>query len=330
MKRPGRNSFIGGIVALSLVLAGTGYAYWTDSLNVTTKATTGDFGVQFVDLGLYAQYGNETIQGGWSIVDGIGDPGYVDDHFFMRGASNYNIIAKPGSIDAYKDRAKGYNNIDFDAELVDKAPIKKKVGPYTQANTDASGKILLTINQMYPGYAQAFRSDIVNVGDIAAKLSDIKFEVKDLDGKDLGNLEDMIGVAVYIDREQYRPETIVDEPTFKLAELIGKDKTFNVGGVDFVRLSALKSADVQNALTNNEIKCAPATDQRLDMFIGVAMDPDAQGKYTTGIASNRNMDNDDALSQGKGIQLSMDLLWDQFNAGKDAGTGNILIEQNAK
>ena len=331
MKRPGRNSFIGGIVALSLVLAGTGYAYWTDTLNVTTKATTGDFGVQFVDLGLYAQYGNETIQGGgWSIVDGIGDEGYVKDNFFMRGTSDYNKIAKPGSIDAYKDRAKGYNNIDFNAELVDKDKIKKQVGPYTQANTDASGKILLTINQMYPGYAQAFRSDIVNVGDIAAKLSDIKFEVKDLDGKDLGNLEDMIGVAVYIDREQYRPETIVDEPTFKLAKLIGKDKTFNVGGVDFVRLSALKSADVQNALTNNEIKCAPATDQRLDMFIGVAMDPDAEGKYTTGIASNRNMNNEDALSQGKGIELSMDLLWDQFNVGKDKGMGNILIEQNDK
>ena len=123
MKRPGRNSFIGGIVALSLVLAGTGYAYWTDTLNVTTKATTGDFGVQFVDLGLYAQYGNETIQGGgWSIVDGIGDAGYVDDHFFMRGTSDYNKIAKDGSIDAYKERAKGYNNIDFNAELVDKAP----------------------------------------------------------------------------------------------------------------------------------------------------------------------------------------------------------------
>lgn len=330
MKRPGRNSFIGGIVALSLVLAGTGYAYWTDSLNVTTKATTGDFGVQFVDLGLYAQYTNETEPGGWSIVDGIGDDGYVADNFFMRGASDYNKIAKDGSIEAYKDRAKGYNNVEFDAELVNAEPINKKVGPYVTANANASSKIELTINNMYPGYAQAFRSDIVNVGDIAAKLSDIKFEVKDLDGKDLGNLEDMIGVAVYIDREQYRPETIVDEPTFKLAELIGKDKTFNVGGVDFVRLSALKSADVQNALTNNEIKCAPATDQRLDIFIGVAMDPDAQGKYTTGIASNRNMDNDDALSQGKGIQLSMDLLWDQFNAGKDAGNPNILVKQNNK
>ena len=47
MRKAGRNSLVGGVLALSLVLAGTGYAYWTDSLNVTTKATTGDFGVQF-------------------------------------------------------------------------------------------------------------------------------------------------------------------------------------------------------------------------------------------------------------------------------------------
>ena len=54
MRKAGRKSMIGGIAALSLILAGTGYAYWTDTLNVTTKATTGDLDVTFVDLGLYA------------------------------------------------------------------------------------------------------------------------------------------------------------------------------------------------------------------------------------------------------------------------------------
>ena len=58
MRRAGKKSIIGGLLALSMVLAGTGYAYWTDTLNVTTKATTGDFGMTFADLGLYAQYGN--------------------------------------------------------------------------------------------------------------------------------------------------------------------------------------------------------------------------------------------------------------------------------
>ena len=327
MRKAGRNSLVGGALALSLILAGTGYAYWTDSLNVTAKATTGDFGVQFVDLGLYAQYTNETVQGGWSIVDGISEPGYVADNFFMRGNSDYNKVAKDGSIDAYKEGAKGYNNVAFNAELVDKSKIMKDVGPYKNISTDASGKILLTLDNMYPGYAQAFRTDVVNVGDIAAKLSNIKFGVEDLEGKDLGNLEDMIGVAVYIDREQYRPDTKEDEPVFALANFMDSDNLFRVGGVDFVRLSALKDKDVKEALKNNIIKCAPATDQRLDMFVAVAMDPDSEGKYTTGTSENRK-DNDDKESQGKGVQLSMDLLWDQFNVGKDAGTPNFLVNQN--
>ncbi|MFC2584752.1 MAG: SipW-dependent-type signal peptide-containing protein, partial [Lachnoanaerobaculum saburreum] len=90
MRRSRRNTLVGGVVALGLVLSGTAYAYWTDSLNVTTKATTGDFGVKFVDLGLYGQYGDETNKGaGWSIVDGIGDNSYVGDQFFLRGASDY-------------------------------------------------------------------------------------------------------------------------------------------------------------------------------------------------------------------------------------------------
>ncbi|MBS5880886.1 MAG: signal peptide protein [Lachnoanaerobaculum sp.] len=333
MRKSRRNTLIGGIVALGLVLAGTGYAYWTDSLNVTTKATTGDFGVRFVDLGLYGQYSDETMKGaGWSIVDGIDESGFVGDQFFLRGPKDYNSIAAPGTIDAYKERAKGYNSVEFNAELVDKEGLSKKVGPYNKAVTDASGKIQITVDNMYPGYAQVFRSDIVNVGDIAAKLSNIKFEAKTLDKKDMGNLEDMIGVAVYIHREQYNPKNTGNEDTFKLAKAVASevpsdDRFFTVGGVDFVRLSALDDVDLKKALQNNIIKCSPATDQRLDIFVGVAMDPDAKGVYTTGTTENRT-DKDDKLSQGKGVQLSMDLLWDQFNAGKDAGTTNILVNQN--
>ncbi|WP_397352924.1 TasA family protein [Oscillibacter sp.] len=40
-----KKAMVGGILALSLVLAGTGYAYWTDTLNVTNKVATGDLDV---------------------------------------------------------------------------------------------------------------------------------------------------------------------------------------------------------------------------------------------------------------------------------------------
>lgn len=329
MKRSGRKSLISGILAFSLVLAGTGYAYWTDTLNVTTKATTGDFGVTFADLGLYAQYGNEILPGGWSIVDGIEKHGnFVDDMYFARGTSDYNKIAKDGSIEAYYKAAAGYHNVKFDAELKDAKPIPKDVGPYTTVNTKGSDQILICVQKMYPGYAQAFRSDILNVGDIAAKLTNMKFNVKALDNMEEGKAKDMIGLAVLVNREQYSPTHIDNENVFKLASFLNDpSKCFKVGGVDFVRLSALEDKDFKDALQNNLVLCAPATDQRMDIFLGVAMDPDAEGVYTTGTVENMK-DNDDSLSQNKGIEVSIDLLWDQFNVGKDAKDPNILFNQN--
>lgn len=330
MKRMNGKSLVGSVLALSLVLAGTGYAYWTDTLSINTKATTGEFGVKFADLGLYAQYDNETLQGGWSIVDGVkhGDnDGFVADEFFMRGAPNYDIIAKPGSIEQYYKEAKGFNKVEFDAELKGAEVLTK--GPGVYVGSKGSDTIDVTIKKMYPGYAQAFRTDIVNVGDIAAKLGNIKFDVKG--GTDVGNLENMIGLAVLVNGEQYNPHVDPSEwDVFKLAANVDSSKVFKVGGVEFVRLSALKNADFAEKLKKSEpMLCAPATDNRMDLFLGVAMDPDAEGVYTTGTSADIQ-DNDDALSQDKEINVAIKLLWDQFNVGKDVANPNILKNQNHK
>lgn len=335
MRKFGKKSLIAGILAMGFVLAGTGYAYWTDTLNITTKATTGDFGVKFADLGLYAQYGNETIPGGgWSIVDGVGDKGFVDDTFFMRGNTDYNKIAKDGSVEQYKKDTTGYNNVDFNAKLVNPETITN--GPRTYVHAKGSDQIELDIQRMYPGYAQAFRSDIVNVGDIAARLSNLKFSIDRLDGHENGNLEDMLGIAILIKGEQYNPKVNPDDwNVFKLADSLNDDsKTFTVGNVQFVRLSALKNADFKDALEKNVILCNhykeggdKYNDNRMDIFLGVAMDPDAEGKYTTG-SSKDLKNNDDTQSQKKGVKVLIDLLWDQFNEGKNVDKGNILVNQN--
>ena len=132
------------------------------------------------------------------------------DDFFMRG-NNYNTIAKDGSIEQYRENAKNYNTVDFNAELMDAAAIKKDVGEYTTANTNGSNQIEITVNKMCPGYAQAFRT------------------------------------------------------------------------------------------------------------------PVRTGKRRSGVL---NKDNNDADSQEQSVKITMDLDWDQFNVGKDAGNTNILAEQN--
>lgn len=331
MRKIGKKSIISGVLALSLILAGTGYAYWTDTLSLRAKATTGELDMTFADLGLYAQYGDEGPAGTWSIVDGIGDSGYLPSDFFRRGSSDYNKIAKDGSVDAYYERAKKYNNVEFNAELENAAPITRTVGPYTSANTNGSDQIKLDIKNMYPGYAQAFRTDVLNVGTLATKLSNIKFDIY---AESAMKADDMLGIALYTHQEQYSPDKSKDgQNVFKLAKSLGlnKDQYFTVGGVDFVRLSALKEVKqevIKKAIENAEVLTSPSTDNRLDLFIGVAMDPDAEGVYTTGSTDNLNTNNDDRDSENEEAVVVINFLWDQFNAGKRIEGTNILKEQN--
>ena len=325
-----KKSIISIVLALSLILVGTGYAYWTDTLNVTTKATTGDLDVTFVDLGLYAQYGNEYAAGtsaaeNWSIIDGIGATGFVAADYFGR-ETNYNAISNGND---YRDRADGYNNVNFEAELVNAAAIKATVGPYAQGSTMGSDNILLTVENIYPGYAQAFRTDIANVGSIAAKLGNVNFDVKGADKNHLNKeTKNMLGVAVLIEREQYtQPGAVEGANVFELAKLFDKSDIFTLGNVDFVRLSALEDLKAKFNADNNNLMIMP-NDNRMDLYIAIAMDPDAKGVYTTGSTSKMNNKNDDSNSQLKGATISMDLLWDQFNAGTKVDATNILEEQN--
>ncbi|WP_312281522.1 hypothetical protein [Oscillibacter sp.] len=55
----------------------------------------------------------------------------------------------------------------------------------------------------------------------------------------------------------------------------------------------------------------------MDLYIGVAMDPDAAGVYTTGntaVKANKN----DANTQNQLATISVDFAWDQFNATQTA------------
>jgi len=323
------------VLALSLVLVGTGYAYWTDTLNVTTKATTGDLDVTFVDLGAYAQYGNEydegnwsIIEGNWSIIDGVGANGYIPANFFERGTDTYNdVFGNPDQRDEYYELADGYNSVNFDADLEntgDELEVDYPDLPYGDG-TVAGDTISITLNNMYPGYAQAFRSDIINVGSIAAKLSKVDFKLSKNGEMDVTSAtKALIGVALLVDDEL--PET--PGGIVQLASNFGEEDKFTLGDVEFVRLSALESEDVD--IEENFI-LVPGEDreQRADLYIGIAVDPDAVGNYTTGTAADMK-NKDDSKSQNKGIQVDIKFAWDQFNVGNEADTTNILEEQNSE
>ena len=324
-----RKNILCMMMAICMVLVGTGYAYWTDTLNVTTKATTGDMDITFVDLGAYAQYDNEKVPGkNWSIIDGIertGNNGFIPADFFQRGTNTYNdVFGNPDKRPDYYAEANPYHSVEFNAELQDPGTALTQNYPNLPygIGTNAGDTISITIDEMYPGYAQAFRSDIINIGSIAAKLSAVHFDIQ-ANGEITDGTKDLLGVALLVQDEN----DITYGDIVKLAASFDPEDKFTLGGVEFVRLSALDN----NAEIAENLILVPASkrEHRMDMFLGIAVDPDAAGVYTTGTAAEMNADNDDANTQNKGVQLDIKFLWDQFNAGVDAGATNILKIQNA-
>lgn len=330
MRRASKKSVIAGVLAFSMILTGTGYAYWTDTLNVTTKATTGDLDVTFVDFSLYAQYTNGESKG-WSIVDGIGTDASVNSEYFMRGDKDHDSIAAAEQLKAYEDRREGYHSVSFDqAGLKNPSDLTKdqQVSSAYPEGTNHSDKIEISLNNLYPGYAQTYRTDIINIGNIAAKLSDVKFTVT---GDLTSDVDEMLGVALLLEHEVGGNDTT---DTFALCKQLGvkAEDIFTVGGVDFLRLSALTTQvidKVAEVLEANTLLCKP-NDHRMDLFLAVAMDPDEEGQYTTGSASEPNENGKDYESQNRWANLSVDLVWDQFNAGteKNVTEANILEKQN--
>lgn len=319
------------VLALSLILVGTGYAYWTDTLNVTTKATTGDLDVTFVDLGAYAQYTNEYDVGNWSIIDGVPTTGYIAANFFERGTNTYNyVFGNPDQRNAYYELADGFNEVDFDAVLEESGdPLGENYPglPYGELH-NAGDQITITLNNIYPGYAQAFRSDIINIGNIAAKLSKVQFTLSKLTVGDevfdvSPEMKSLIGVAVLVEDEN--PEKYGE--IVELAEQFDDDDKFTLGGVEFVRLSAIDTQAIDIKEPHFILAPEPGSEHRADLYIGVAVDPDAVGNFTSGTAED--MSNvDDSLSENKGVQLDMKFAWDQFNEGVNPNTTNKLEEQN--
>ncbi len=314
------------VLACAMLFLGMGYAYWTDSLQIDNAVTTGELQVKFVDLALYGQYAGQDNEKSWAIIDGVGTPGYVDNYFFDRGDENngnglYNIIATPADLAAYNARVHGFTQTDFTAALDDPQKMDVVVGPYG-LNTDSSSKINIAINKMYPGYAQVFQADIVNVGTIAAKLSDIDVAVTDMPNNDI---KSMIGVSLRVLREYAGTEGHVD--VFSTLDL-PTSAYFTLGGVCFIRLSALESLNLASVIDRSHdlLYITPDDDNRMDIYLGIAMDPDEDGVYTSGISSDLSGKSDDSTENINTAKFNLNFLWDQFNVGVPVGGDHIHLE----
>lgn len=329
-----RKKFLFAALIASTSLMGLGYAAWTDSLTITNKATSGNLKVKFIDISEYGQYpcyvkDNEV---GWAIFDGRSSDGktsVVDGVATVTGWRLFDETknnqgnpddASKALKDAYLKDKNDFQLAEYELgenySETDKLPIDLQG---YKAGDLMSDKIDLTINNIYPGYAQLFQADIVNVGTVRAKLSGINAEFDNSTEVDAGELANMLGIALLTHDEQNVTKEILCVPG------VDDKNVFEVGGVKFLRLSALNDQAIANALANaGSIEIAPQSQtDRLDIYWGIAMDPDLEGEYTSGkVEKGENgystaSDKDDAATQLKGVQLSLQFLWDQFNVNPD-------------
>lgn len=289
-----KRRFIVGILVLSMILLGTGYAYWTHSLHVTTTATTGDLNVKFLDLTLYGNYEDE---GGWTIFDGVGGAWQTGDHFFTRGFSNYNKVADLARIKQYQNDTTGYHQVSFDivptgdVQTIDDYIAEKGNNYDSNHLADAyTGKtkifdnFSITLNKIYPGYAQAFNADIANFGTVAASFSSLKANLNT--EKSMSDaLNHSLGMSIYLTRE-YGAMGETGNDLFCLMEQgFGAENIFEIGGVKFVRFSALSGMELINFIENlNQLFVDPSKN-RVDVYLAIGMDPAAENNTEFGSAT---------------------------------------------
>jgi len=335
-----RRRFIAGILVLSMLLMGTGYAYWTDKLDIKTTVSTGELKVKFLDLALYGQYDYTDDETGWSIIDGVTevvDNPTTTNYYFGGGANqrtNHNILADPTRLAAYTELIKGYTNTTFDAILsgsperllTNKFNNAYEFGPET--GTILADTIEIKLDNLYPGYAQVFQADIANMGTLTAKLSGINASIDG--GNDSVNYEtkNMIGIALHVlreysDTQQDNRQDHVDVLADLGRDTLPADAIFTVGGVKFLRIQYLPQ--LYNTVTATQNLFVYPDENRMDIYFAVAMDPDAEGHFTTGkisgsgVATTRqDKTTIDAFSQNETAKITVDFLWDQFNVGVDA------------
>lgn len=310
-----KKRFIACVLACAMLLMGTGFAYWTDLINLKATANTGYLDVNFTAA---EKKGNN-----WVPIEGSGvtteaayhsdtSPAAVitdTDHVDL---SLYNLY--PGHYQMYS--ATVANSGTVAAKL---GAIKMAIGGDSTVAQDMIG-VRLTASSTYT--TEASQGDPIYGPDknnvITERCYNYLFchEHFAHDWVVTGFLTGYYAGKKY-GTQIIGYETIPGQTTTNpVAINFPAEQTFTIDGVTFVRLSALSNVkvDVDKAITNILYLTNNST-MKFDVTIG--MDPDAEGLYTSGSAFLNNPNGkSDSASQSKQAWIDFSLVWDQYNATK--------------
>ncbi len=308
-----KKRFIACVVACAMLLMGTGYAYWTDLINLSATAKSGYLDVDFtaaeargnnfkpVEGGLEAQTAYDKTLASVKETN----PDYVSfglDNLYPGYYQNYTttvqnfgtVAAKLGAIDM---TVSGSNDATLEMIGVNLSALST----YTTDPTEVP-------NPNDPIYGEwKYQRDGWCVDPICKRHD-----------KHEGVWPLRVGYFKVREIIGYNDMTVPGSPTTNPVNInFGAEDVFTIGtgaeAVTFVRLSALvdKEVNITEAISN---MLYVTNDSSMSFLLGIGMDPDAKGIYTTGSAQLRNpKGNYDANTQNANGYINFALAWDQYN-----------------
>ena len=283
-----KKKIIACVLACATLLMGTGFAYWTDLININATAETGYLDVNFTKAEFL---GNNFIPTNEKLEESAYD---TTARTATLVATNPDQIAFDIS-DLYPGHYEA-----FQATVVNAGTVAAKLG---KVNTSISGS---GVTKEMIGISLDAVSDYKTKETIKTEVPDSKF-CKDTTHEHI-YCETIFGKFIV-----GRYETTVNVIGHKKGVDINlpAGSTFVIGTKTFVRLSALASVPVSEQLSNI-LYLTNNSDMRFIVTIG--MDPDATGTYTSGSAALGNPNGKyDSDSQNKTASVDLGLVWDQYN-----------------
>jgi hypothetical protein len=304
-----KKRFIACVVACAMLLMGTGFAYWTDLINLRATARTGYLDVDFV--------GAEEGSNNWQPIEGglSGEDAYHSDTAPTATVVNGDNVTLnldnfyPGHLQNFTATVE--NNGTLAAKL---GKVKMTIGGDNGVTEEMIG-IRLTASSTYTTDSTTVEGDPIygpDYNNVITERCNNLFCHEHFDhfitlfgryGKKYGT--QIIGhEVVTVDGVPTTTPVVINFP---------EDQTFTLDGVSYVRLSALQNVnvDIADAVAN---MLYLTNDSSMTFDITVAMDPDAAGLRTTGSAFIDNPNSKvDADTQSKEAWINFGLVWDQYN-----------------
>lgn len=284
-----KKKLIACVLACATLLMGTGFAYWTDLININATAETGYLDVNFTDA---VYLGNNFVATNEKLDE-----------------NSYDTTARTAKLDVANPDQVAFDISDlypghyeaFQATAENAGTVAAKLGKVT---TSISGSNAMTKDMI--GIALDAISDFETTQTCRSLVPDYKF------CNDASHEHEYVTLF---------GQKIVTGRWVTVVNVIGHKKdvdinlpagsTFVIGDKTFVRLSALTNVAVVEQLSN---MLYLTNNSSMDFFVIIGMDPDAVGTYTTGSTTLGNpKGNLDANTQNTSASVNLGLVWDQYN-----------------